>query len=577
MKSTISELKEELISESPNEQLIKSIIENPDAGEEFVSEAFKDKDDPKKNLKFIYLSIISGLFLLKISEISRLKSVFSLDEDEVTEVAGLAFLFAEKQKNYDVMLYIIENFDLIDKSLVKPLIELIKALILSKEYEKAVDIWNKYNKFIINDKPIFEALEKAYKRSMNFKKENLVRDYSDTFNIIRLFKLPKDITFQKAVDEFNFNFNQKRFYTAALIGKNLKLGEAITKKAAYEAFKKEIERFRKNLEKGIYKEWKKIDVNDPFFKARKILSEFGVYDVNIEKNSKEYDLVRKVAEIVYEIFEILLNEKLYNDIGLISKTHLAIKMIKDYALNNDRLLPHVFKNVVIQSEKLTKNIDGEVIDYKSGMEYYELLKSLRELNVLNYEKTDIIAQKIFIFALKRKEIKTAIRTYMEFSFNFDSVKNDVLEIIYEWAKNNDFDDILILMDKFPIKDSIIRDEQFMDRIEDYYYKNLKENKLLKCLNIAEAFNFNRTQYIDSLKGLIIFNLKSKKITETKNLMKKFKMKKNEISEGIKEYYFEVLKTDKNYARKLRTEFDLSIFDVGFLKWFLYEVIGLKLK
>lgn len=577
MKSTISELKEELISESPNEQLIKSIIENPDAGEEFVSEAFKDKDDPKKNLKFIYLSIISGLFLLKISEISRLKSVFSLDEDEVTEVAGLAFLFAEKQKNYDVMLYIIENFDLIDKSLVKPLIELIKALILSKEYEKAVDIWNKYNKFIINDKPIFEALEKAYKRSMNFKKENLVRDYSDTFNIIRLFKLPKDITFQKAVDEFNFNFNQKRFYTAALIGKNLKLGEAITKKAAYEAFKKEIERFRKNLEKGIYKEWKKIDVNDPFFKARKILSEFGVYDVNIEKNSKEYDLVRKVAEIVYEIFEILLNEKLYNDIGLISKTHLAIKMIKDYALNNDRLLPHVFKNVVIQSEKLTKNIDGEVIDYKSGMEYYELLKSLRELNVLNYEKTDIIAQKIFIFALKRKEIKTAIRTYMEFSFNFDSVKNDVLEIIYEWAKNNDFDDILILMDKFPIKDSIIRDEQFMDRIEDYYYKNLKENKLLKCLNIAEAFNFNRTQYIDSLKGLIIFNLKSKKITETKNLMKKFKMKKNEISEGIKEYYFEVLKTDKNYARKLRIEFDLSIFDVGFLKWFLYEVIGLKLK
>jgi len=577
MKSTISELKEELISESPNEQLIKSIIENPDAGEEFVSEAFKDKDDPKKNLKFIYLSIISGLFLLKISEISRLKSVFSLDEDEVTEVAGLAFLFAEKQKNYDVMLYIIENFDLIDKSLVKPLIELIKALILSKEYEKAVDIWNKYNKFIINDKPIFEALEKAYKRSMNFKKENLVRDYSDTFNIIRLFKLPKDITFQKAVDEFNFNFNQKRFYTAALIGKNLKLGEAITKKAAYEAFKKEIERFRKNLEKGIYKEWKKIDVNDPFFKARKILSEFGVYDVNIEKNSKEYDLVRKVAEIVYEIFEILLNEKLYNDIGLISKTHLAIKMIKDYALNNDRLLPHVFKNVVIQSEKLTKNIDGEVIDYKSGMEYYELLKSLRELNVLNYEKTDIIAQKIFIFSLKRKEIKTAIRTYMEFSFNFDSVKNDVLEIIYEWAKNNDFDDILILMDKFPIKDSIIRDEQFMDRIEDYYYKNLKENKLLKCLNIAEAFNFNRTQYIDSLKGLIIFNLKSKKITETKNLMKKFKMKKNEISEGIKEYYFEVLKTDKNYARKLRIEFDLSIFDVGFLKWFLYEVIGLKLK
>ena len=287
--------------------------------------------------------------------------------------------------------------------------------------------------------------------------------------------------------------------------------------------------------------------------------------------------MRKIAEIVYEIFAILVDEKLYARIGLISKTYLSINLIKDYALNNDHLFPHIFKNVAIQSEKLTKNIDREVIDYKSGMEYYELLKSLRALNVLNYEKTDNIAEKIFIFALRRKEIQTVIRTYTEFSFNFDSVRKDILEIIYEWAKNNDFDNIFILMDRFPIKDSIIKDEQFMEKVKEYYNKNLKENKLLKCLNIAEAFNFNRTQYVDSVKGLIVFNLKSKKITEAKKLMKKFKIKKKEISGVIKEYYFEVLKTDKNYAGKLRTEFDLSIFDIGFLRWFLYEVIGLKLK
>ena len=283
MKSAISELKEELIGRSPDKQLIKSIIEDPDAGKEFVSEAFRAKDEPKKYLKFVYLSLIKGLFLLKVSEIGRLKGVFSLEEDDVTEVAGLAFLFAEKQKKYNVMLYIVENFNLTDKSLVKPLVELIKTLILSREYEKAVDIWNRYSKFIKNDKPIIEVLEKVYKRSMSFKKENLVRDYSDAFNIVRLFKLPKNVTFQEAMDEFNFNFNAKRFYTAALISKTLKLGEAITRKAAYEAFKKEIERFRKNLEKGIYKNWKKIDVNDPFFRARKILSEFGIYDVKIEK------------------------------------------------------------------------------------------------------------------------------------------------------------------------------------------------------------------------------------------------------------------------------------------------------
>ncbi len=577
MKIVISELKEELIGKYPDKPLIKRIIEDPDAGKEFVSEAFRAKDEQKKNLKFVYLSLIKGLFLLKVSEIDRLKNVFSLEEDEVTEVVGLAFLFAEKQKNYNVMLYIVENFNLTDKSLIKPLVELIKNLILSKKYEKAVNIWNRYNKFIMNDKPIIEVLEKAYKRSMSFKKENLVRDYSDAFNINKLFELPKNVTFQKAIEEYNFNFNVKTFYTAALISKNLKLGDAAIKKAAYEAFKKEIERFRKNLEKGIYKNWKKIDVNDPFFKARKILTEFGVYDVKIEKNSKEYNLVRKIAEIVYEIFEFLADGKLYAGIGLKSKTYLAINLIKDYALNNDHLFPHIFKNVTIQSEKLTKNIDREVIDYNSSMEYYELLKSLRALNVLDYEKTDIVAEKIFIFALKRKEIQTVIKTYMEFSFNFDSVRKDVLEIIYEWAKNNDFDNIFILMDKFPIKDSIIKDEQFMERVKDYYNKNFEENKMLKCLNIAEAFNLNRTQYVDSVKELIIFNLKSKKITEAKNLMRKFRIKKSEMSGVIKEYYFEVLKTDKNYAGKLRTEFDLSIFDVGFLRWFLYEVIGLKLK
>jgi len=93
---------------------------------------------------------------------------------------------------------------------------------------------------------------------------------------------------------------------------------------------------------------------------------------------------------------------------------------------------------------------------------------------------------------------------------------------------------------------------------------------LKCLYIAEVFDFDRSQYIYSVKSLMDTNLKNKNLMEVKNLMKKYRAKKDEISGTIKQGYFDMLKKDKYFAGRMREEFDLSIFEVGFLKWFLYE-------
>ena len=60
-------------------------------------------------------------------------------------------------------------------------------------------------------------------------------------------------------------------------------------------------------------------------------------------------------------------------------------------------------------------------------------------------------------------------------------------------------------------------------------------------------------------------------------MKKYDIKKAGVNKKVKEQYYEMLKSDKDSAAKIREVFGLSIFDVGFLKWLLYELMGLKME
>lgn len=576
IKDTILELKEVFLGKSSDNGLIKKVMEGSCNGNDFLSKA--NVNDSSEGFKNVCLAIICNLFRFNIDTVNEIKKEFLLKDDEINEIIELTFLFAEKIGNYDIMSYLVSKYDLKNKSLIKPIIELMRNLILKKKYENAAEILKGYKKdFVIYDKLIYDVLREEFYNNMSFKKTDNIRDYSNAFKFNQLLNLPKDITFQKAMDEFNFNFEGEKFYTAALIAKNFKLGEAIIIKSAYESFKQEIKSFKKNLEKNMYRNWKNININDSFFYARKILSEFGLYDVDLKKLEKENEYMRKIAETMFNIFLSLIDSNSYNNVNSMSKTYLAITIIKDYALNNDFLFPHIVKNLIVNSKKLVDNINEEVNDFKSGMECYELLITLRNLNILEYEYIDRIAQKIFIFSLQEKEIDIALKIYNDCSLRFDIMINNILNIIYEWSRNNDFDNIFIMMEKFPIKELLINNREFLENVRSYYEENLKENKLLKCLYIAEVFEFDRSQYIYSVKSLIDTNLKNKNLIEVKNLMKKYKVKKGEVSRTVKQGYFDMLKKDKYFAEKIREEFDLSIFEVGFLKWFLYEFLGIRKK
>ena len=276
------------------------------------------------------------------------------------------------------------------------------------------------------------------------------------------------------------------------------------------------------------------------------------------------------------IFLELLDEKKYRENDIMAKTYLAIRLVKDYNLNNDHLFLHINDKIIEHSGKLIKNIDASIINYDTAIEYLELLKILRKLSIMDSAKTDNLAKRIFIFIIEKKEIQQALNLYMLFSFRFDTIIKELKNIIYKWAENDDFETIILLLEKFPLKGTIIKDNKFMEKVNSYYEKNAKENKLLKCLTIAETFGFNKSKYINSVKNLIEYNVGINKISEAKKLMKKYNIKKTGINKRAKKQYYEMLKKDKNSALKIREVFGLSIFDVGFFKWLLYEVIGLKM-
>ena len=61
------------------------------------------------------------------------------------------------------------------------------------------------------------------------------------------------------------------------------------------------------------------------------------------------------------------------------------------------------------------------------------------------------------------------------------------------------------------------------------------------------------------------------------MMKKYKVPKKDIIGSVKLMYLDSLKSDRDYAKRLRKFFTMSIFDVGFLNWLLYEVLGFSIK
>ncbi|MCK4966755.1 hypothetical protein KAS50_06975, partial [bacterium] len=420
-------------------------------------------------------------------------------------------------------------------------------------------------------------LKEEFVKQMTFKSEQKIRDYSIPYKMNKLFGLPKNITFQKAMAEYNYNYDEKHYYTAASIAKYLRLGDAIMKKAANEGFKLELLKFKKNLQKGIYKNWKKINSNDAFYTTKKVLIEFNLFNLSIKKSDPEYPNVRNIVDRVYDIFIELVDGDAFEQSGTIARTYIAITMIKEYGLNNDLLFPHIVKEVAGYTETLVRNIEKEIVNLKNSREYYDMLQSLRRLNLLDLERTDRIGQKIFMFALEEKEITFAIKIFKDFSFRFEVVGPKILNTIYDWAKNNDYDTIFTVMENFPIKPYLIKNKGFMDKIHEYYKKNMTDNKLLKCLSIAETFEFGMDKYMSSVNNLFETHLKSKDITEAKKLLRKYKVKRSIVVNNVKKNYYEVIKSDKRYAGKMRTEFDLSVFDVGVLKWLLYEVIGIQSK
>ena len=60
-----------------------------------------------------------------------------------------------------------------------------------------------------------------------------------------------------------------------------------------------------------------------------------------------------------------------------------------------------------------------------------------------------------------------------------------------------------------------------------------------------------------------------------HLMRKFKIKKRDVRGGAIIMYLDTIKSDRDFSIQLRKDFEMSVFEVGFANWFLYEFLNLK--
>ena len=188
-----------------------------------------------------------------------------------------------------------------------------------------------------------------------------------------------------------------------------------------------------------------------------------------------------------------------------------------------------------------------------------------------------MGKKLFFLALDEKDIQYARKVFDTYYIDISTIAPQLVKYAKEWAGQNLFDLLFEFLSIFDIKKILKQNDKFMESVNNYYNKNMKSKKYLKCLFTAEQFDMEHQNRIQPLKLLIDEHLKKQDLNEISNMMKKYKVRRKDIIGSVKLMYLDSLKSDKDYAKRLRKFFSLSIFDVGFFNWLFYEVLGFSIK
>lgn len=573
---TIKIIRGEILSESGREYLIDSIVTKKETGE-LPMPGVSPEDEPEQKIRKISTAAIYALYQNEFDHLETIKLQYSISKEDMILLAEIAVDLAHVKNEPANAFNIIEYQELDSIRINKTFMSYMNSLLQDEEFEAACEVWNNYKELCTNEQRVNDMFKNTFKHIMAFKPDESERDYSKGLQFQELFKLPKEFTYPVVIEEFEHNKKKGNYLTAAILSQKFGLTQAVTNQAAFLAWKDEMEQFQNNLDRGNYREIEQLEKADPYAETKNISKQYHLFDYKNENNNLDKDLIRKIHEIVLPISEKLVDSKLLQSNKPNVKIFLANDLINDYQLFNSKVAVGTAEKTAVNIVKLIDFIQDESKDIQTAKDYKPILDNLLSKIPIDDKVIEKLSKKLFYLALDNGDLEYAKKIFDTYSLEIRVVGPKLAEYANSMADSDQFTLLMDFIEMFDLQKMLKDNDVFMRKIDNYYYATMKKKKYLNCFAIADMFQMNEKKRFQPITLLIDEHFKTRNLKEIHKLMKKYKMKKRNVKSSARAMYLRSLKTDREYAIRLRREFGLSIFDVGIITWFLYEFLKFKMK
>ena len=573
---TIKIIKKDLLSQSKENDLIELVVREKETQDSLMPDVTA-RDDPEQKTRKITIAALYALYQNDFDHLETIKRQYSPSSEELILWAETVVDLAHINKEPARAFKIIEYMELDPGRLKKTIVSYLSVLLHAEEFEAASEIRRNYKELCKNDQRVNDILQDTFKRNMVFRAEVSKRDYSKALKFQKLFQLPKEITYPIVIEEIDQNNKTGNYLAAATLSQMFGLNPSVTNKAAFRVWKSEMRQFQNNLDQGLYQTIDQSDQNDPYVQAKNISEQFHLFDYKNIYGNLSRDIIRLMQEIALPISEKTIDPNSYPKNSPYAKILLSHCLINDYQLTNSDLAVGIADKTTTNIVKLIAFIQEESKDIKSAKNYKPIIDDLLKKAPIEDDVIDNISMKLLFIALDAKDFEYGKKIFDTYVIDIKEVAPQLSVYANDMANSDHFNLLLDFVEIFDLQKMLKDNEMFMGKINAHYDEYMKEKKYLNCFAIADLFRMANKKRVYPITLLIDEHLKSQSLDEIHKIMKKYKIKKRDVKGSAKLMYLNSIKTDRDYAIKLRKDFDLSYFDVGLITWFLYELLKLNTK
>ena len=572
-RAAFNQIAKEIRKKSPSFELIEEILsisEDPDICRKYYDSGGWN-EDPVEGTKVL----IGAIYDKDEEKINKLVENSYNNYEDLVEIALLAFNIAAIRRDPDTVTYLVHEYHFGWKQVSATMINLLFSFIENKELNISKDFYIN-NKDKVDSEALMNKAVYTFNETVRSIRDAKKIKYDNAVFIKDLFEIPTGMTYPEMYEEYEYHIAQKNYLLAAEISKEFSFPQNLVLQASFNAFKVAFESFKHKVITGEYKNTTDLGPTDPYKTVKQIIKEYNLLDLSIS-NELHKTYIKRMAEIVSNFLKEINYKEKFDKINLQQKIIFSANIISDFKLTTG----FFDTDIVVQTNeiitKILNLIDSKLENLENVKTFHGPLMKLNEIYTVSKEKIRKLAGRIFDIFLFEEDLNKAVETFDVFKLNARDLLPAIIEKCKKLLEEDKIKSLKEIVEHFDIERDLMQNEKFTGVLYQSYERNINIEFYEKALSLLEIFNIPKERLVSPLLLKVDSKLYNLKYDEVKKLLDMFGVEIKTIRKQVLEFYDRIVYENVEMAKKLREDFGLSIFDVGFFKWLLREFFKIGIK